>query len=480
MQAIIFANRHGNELAPLNEHYCPALLPVGNKAVIEFTLEDLADANISKVKIITSSQSAAIEKRIGNGEQWGLEVEYFLSREQEAVPKVLQRLSLDSNEAILLARGDMLRSPCIKSFVEFNQQISQGHVVAKLANQHAGLMMLPAATDLTSKISWPLAKIDTVTEQHSTTQILHGDSFMLDSLANYMSANQTMAAGKFVGAQPKGRYFSSSAADQGFFVGAKTNSDSLRMHNAWGVIGNNTWIDGSVDMQQSIVIGQNCLVGKACSLKNCLILDNTYVGQGLNVTDAIVSKGLLLMPTDGSHINLTDPSIIADNTQSAQIAPSQQVAKLDRLQAITLFVIGLMLAPLLLLMSLINQPHQIFIKESMQLNGKVITSRRWNINALFIARLPQLYWVITGHIALFGATPFAASQADIAINNRSSTLGLYGPLQLVSHHSAPIEERQLIEAEYINTEQRSKYWLLVLRSLFGNVTKTKPAITATK
>ncbi len=36
MQAIVFANRNGNELAPLDQQYCPALLPLANKALVEY------------------------------------------------------------------------------------------------------------------------------------------------------------------------------------------------------------------------------------------------------------------------------------------------------------------------------------------------------------------------------------------------------------------------------------------------------------
>lgn len=77
MQAIIFANRTGDELAPLDQYYCPALLPIGNKSAIEYTLEDIASSGITKVKLIISSQAQEIEQRLGDGKRWGLDIEYF-------------------------------------------------------------------------------------------------------------------------------------------------------------------------------------------------------------------------------------------------------------------------------------------------------------------------------------------------------------------------------------------------------------------
>ena len=470
MQAIIFANRNGNELAPLDTHYCPALLPVGNKPVIEFTLEDLVDAQIDKVRIIISSQSVQIEKLIGNGEKWGLEVEYFLSREQEDVSSILPRLSLNPDEAILLARADMLRSPCIKSFVEFSKQMSDSHIIAKLANQNAGLMMLPGAKLSTADLNWPVTtNLTSSDEQQSINLVLHGDCYMLDSLQNYMDANQALASAQLSGISPKGRYFSSAAKEQGFYIGAKTKSAALTMHNAWGVIGKNTWIDESVDMQQNIVVGKNCLIEKACSLKNCLILDNSYVGQGLNVTNAIISKDLLIKPENCGHLALIDPSIISENRQVVNAKQkAKRVTTIDRLQALALFSIGLLLAPLLLLISFLSHPKQPVVKETIFIKGAKRTSHRWNISSLFIARLPQLYWVISGKLALFGASPFEQKITTPNLLEHveiPSLLGLYGPLQLVIDVQAPTEERQLIEAEFICMNQRSKYWLLAAKSL---------------
>ncbi|MCL1049540.1 NDP-sugar synthase [Shewanella abyssi] len=495
MQAIIFANRNGNELSPLHQHYCPALLPVGNKAVIEFTLEDLAEAHIDRVRIVTSSHSAAIEKLVGNGQKWGLEVEYFLSREQEDVSKILPRLALNQNEAILLARADILRSPCIKSFVQFSKQMSHSYVVAKIANQNAGLMLLPGASHFTEDLNWPLAnchgavqRVDQAAaqgaEQQSVTQILHGDCFLLDSLENYMGANQALASATLTGATPKGRYFSSAAPVKGFYLAAKTKSGQLSMHNAWGVIGKNSWIDESVDMQQSIIVGKNCLIEKACSLKNCLILDNTYIGQGLNVSNAIVCKDLLLMPENGGHLRLTDPSIIADNRQQAKRQqPSQSVSLLDRTQALILFFAGLILTPLLMMVSLMTHPKRPMVTETLFIKGGQKSTWRWNISPRFIARLPQLYWVFTGRLALFGATPFEQkiqTTKQLKQIKPATSLGLYGPLQLVIDAAAPIEERQLVEAEFFAINQRSKYWSLVSKSIFAKSVKHKTPVNAVK
>ncbi|GIU18114.1 MULTISPECIES: sugar phosphate nucleotidyltransferase [unclassified Shewanella] len=459
MQAIIFANRDGKELAPLDSYYCPALLPISNKSIIEYTLEDLAEAGIERVKLVVSTQVSEIKTLVGNGELWGLEVEYFLSKQQEDISKIIPRLALDKAEPILLARGDMLRSPCIKHFVQFSQQMSHSFVIAKLDEQNAGLMMLPAAASFTEDLNWPLCdNTEHSTNKHNTvTQVLHGDCFMLNTLNEYMRANQAMALKKVIGSEPKGRYCSSADEANGFYVGAQTKTGQLRMQNAWGVIGDNTWIDESVNMQQSVIVGKNCLVDANSSLKNCIILDDSYVGQDLNVCNAIICNNMLITPSTGGAIKLNDDSIIAKNhTQT----PNSKVKRLDRLYAFVLFILGVVICPLLLLASLISSSKSTFIKDVITLKNKSYTSWRWELNSLFFSRLPQLYLVVLGRLHLFGRTPFLKQEQQF----NDDELGLYGPLQL-RRDVVPEEERQLIETEFMLTKQKIQRWKLIKQSL---------------
>ena len=477
MQAIIFANRHGQELAPLNQYYNPALLPISNKSVIEYTLEDLASAGVKQVKLIVSTHIAAIKALVGNGEFWGLEVDYFLSREQEDASKVLARLAVDKTESVLVARGDMLRSPCIKAFVEFSQQMKQSLVIAKMNNQNAGLMMLPAAASHTEMLNWPLTNQVVIPSDASAvlnepvTQILHGECFMLTSLNAYMQANQAMAIAKIIGISPKGRFYSSADQANGFYVGAKTKTGPLRMQNAWGVIGDNTWIDESVELQQSCILGKNCLVDAQSSLKNCIILDDSYVGKGLNVNNAIVCKNTLITPGNGGAIKLNDDSILAKNHT---LANTESVTLCDRSIALFLLCIGLVFSPLIATYCLVNAKKnkltkglsigKPLIKEKVTLNNKHYSCWRWNVKSLWISRLPQLYLVVLGRLSLIGRSPFIKP-----INPFSAyEYGIYGPLQLLIHSAVedasatfPEEECDLIEDEFAQPLQKHKYWQLI-------------------
>ena len=60
MQAVLFADRHGAELAPLCDSQCPALLSVANRPLIELAIEDLVTAGATEILVVVSDDAAEL------------------------------------------------------------------------------------------------------------------------------------------------------------------------------------------------------------------------------------------------------------------------------------------------------------------------------------------------------------------------------------------------------------------------------------
>ncbi|WP_064791749.1 sugar phosphate nucleotidyltransferase [Shewanella woodyi] len=465
MQAIIFANRIGDELAPLDQHYCPALLPVGNKPVIEYTLEDIATSGISEVKLIISSQAQEVEQQLGDGERWGIRIEYFLSKPQEKTKSVLNRLSLPANESILIIRGDIFRSPCIASFISFSRQFPNEFVQAKMANENAGMSLLPAAQPYLDGIDWPL--INHGENNSVVTLVLHGLCNMLDSFQAYLQVNLSLARNDIPALTPMERSFTSANPEQDFYVGAKADTQGLDKQHAWGIIGENSKVDPSVEMKNTVVIGNDTLIDKGSMLENCLILPHTYVGEGLEVNNSILCKNLLInLNTDG-HILVDDQALIGPSQLEANITPSQ-THFMTRLFILTILLISLPFWPILATYSLIRVlllklKAKPIIQEMINDNlGQSLVVYSFNTPTRIISLLPQLCLVLTGQLDLFGAP----AQIRYASGQNKHRLGVFGPVQLLLDEDAPEEERSLLMLEFDNNSSNTKYLSLLKQSLF--------------
>ncbi len=71
MKTFIFADRTDAGLQPLTDNSCAALLPVAGKAVIDYTIDDLARAGIREAVIVSSAHAERVEAHLGKGERWG-------------------------------------------------------------------------------------------------------------------------------------------------------------------------------------------------------------------------------------------------------------------------------------------------------------------------------------------------------------------------------------------------------------------------
>ena len=64
-------------MRPLTQTGAKQLLPIGNKPIIHYVLENIRDAGISDVVVLVGTETAAgIRANLKDGSQWGLEIQY--------------------------------------------------------------------------------------------------------------------------------------------------------------------------------------------------------------------------------------------------------------------------------------------------------------------------------------------------------------------------------------------------------------------
>lgn len=109
MKAMILAAGLGKRMRPLTDHTPKPLLKVGNKVLIEYHLEKLANAGFSEIVINTSYLADKIESYLGDGGRYGLSIRF--SREPESPLEtgggIFKALPLLGTEPFLVVNGDV-------------------------------------------------------------------------------------------------------------------------------------------------------------------------------------------------------------------------------------------------------------------------------------------------------------------------------------------------------------------------------------
>ena len=77
MKALILSGGAGTRLRPITHTGAKQLVPVANKPILFYGLEQMAEAGITEVGIIVGDTEPEITTAVGSGERWGLEVTYL-------------------------------------------------------------------------------------------------------------------------------------------------------------------------------------------------------------------------------------------------------------------------------------------------------------------------------------------------------------------------------------------------------------------
>ncbi len=77
MKAIIAAGGRGSRLYPLTFTNNKHLIPIANKPLLFYPIEDIAEVGIKQVGIIVNETRSSIENAVGSGKKWGLKITYI-------------------------------------------------------------------------------------------------------------------------------------------------------------------------------------------------------------------------------------------------------------------------------------------------------------------------------------------------------------------------------------------------------------------
>jgi len=121
VKAVIMAGGFGTRLSPLTDDVPKPMLPIGDRPLMEFTVEQLRKAGIHSLNIATHYLTDKISTYFGDGENFGVEINYI---EEETPLGTAGALGLmeTPDEPMLVINGDILTRVDFRSMLDFHRK----------------------------------------------------------------------------------------------------------------------------------------------------------------------------------------------------------------------------------------------------------------------------------------------------------------------------------------------------------------------
>jgi glucose-1-phosphate thymidylyltransferase len=133
VKALILAGGAGTRLRPITHTSAKQLVPVANKPILFYGLEQMAEAGIVEIGIVVGDTAEEIRDAVGDGSTWGLKVTYI----PQDAPLGLAHCVLIAQDFLgaddfVMYLGDNLLRQGVKGFVERFETDGRSHSVAQI------------------------------------------------------------------------------------------------------------------------------------------------------------------------------------------------------------------------------------------------------------------------------------------------------------------------------------------------------------
>jgi glucose-1-phosphate thymidylyltransferase len=134
MKALILAAGKATRLKPITDSIAKCLLPVANKPILFYCIEQIRDAGINDIGIVISQETGfGIRMAVGDGHKWNVKINYIIQSSPQGLAHAVKTArDFLGDSPFLLFLGDNLIKDGVKDLVtEFNNHSQDALIVLK-------------------------------------------------------------------------------------------------------------------------------------------------------------------------------------------------------------------------------------------------------------------------------------------------------------------------------------------------------------
>jgi NDP-sugar pyrophosphorylase family protein len=458
-----------------------AMLPVLNKPIIEYLLEWCAEQGLSDVYVALVEHPRPVRQFLGGGERWGLAIHTWDFREPCSDDELLARMARDHQGPVLLIPAETVIDLDLRALIEFHEHGAHhaSHIFARSFREPFEKGAFKAASPPSAQGAQirdtGIRVVNVPMDGHAPVETFScdGNWIRVNNPTTLWEANMRTIHGAFPHLLPQ-----TTATDQKKWVGHHCRIDPRSTVESPVFIGNHACISSGAEIKAGSVIGNGVIVDSHAAVESSVIIDHTYLGTHTDVVDRIVSGKFVLNIRTGSTLKVDDPIIVSGLREKILGPAARRVTD----KVIALFLL-LATCPIWGIKGLIRRVggKPFFDVRTLTVTdageGASTKPSYSRINLLgfndsnqFISRLPGLWDVITGRLALVGVRPLAEEEMasfaeDWAMLRFEAPEGLFTMLDSLGSEDLDEYEKLVIENYYASTRKLPSDLKILFKSL---------------
>lgn len=349
MKALIVATQKITEMKILSERYLSVSMPLIDRPFIQHVIEFLVRQGVSDFEVILSHLPEKIKSLLGDGKRWGVNLKYHLVKDSSNSYQPLRYAGeTEEDEPILLVHADRLPMVDIKD----SMPCSHGNKLVlycldDISGQNnktpkwSGWGWLPreSLTDFSDDVDERVLFDRLMALPDSKRKLVNVSKVLsVESCSELISAQY-----KVLSKERADLILTGKEVEEGIWL-----SRNISLHPTAKLvppvyIGENCNIGKKVQLGPYAVIGQGCLLSDKSTVRNSIVFPNSFVGDGLELSDALIDKNYLVNVRLDSEVVITDDFIIGSLTERKILDLGKRLLAQCFASALLVFLLPLLL-----------------------------------------------------------------------------------------------------------------------------------------
>ncbi len=345
MKALVLSGGKGTRLRPITYTGAKQLVPIANRPILAYVLDNIAKAGIKDVGIIISPETGGeIKETIGDGSNMGLSITYLLQDAPRGLAHaVVVGREFLGDDPFVMYLGDNLIGCGIENFVEtFESSDSDAVILLKPVDnpQSFGVAEVDKSgkiTGLEEKPKNPKSNLALVGVYIFSSEIHRAISEISPSARGELeitdAIQRLIAVGKPVQSRIVDTWWLDTGKKDDLLAANTVVLDEWFKRKIEGDVDSASQITGRVTIEKGATVRNSVLrgpiaIGRGSIIEDSFIGPYTSIGQGSRVKKSIIEHSVILAGAEISHVDRLEDSLIGRGAKVIKCHHKHQALRL--------------------------------------------------------------------------------------------------------------------------------------------------------